>query len=1114
MSRVFRLHEGHNNILGWDGNTNSCYGKSAIGQIKDPDAKDAKREITSIPSPFARIDLVKNAYEEVVSSGDLHGTTIFHKVVSDSLDIAQIFFNLPKLRNKVEVIVWDKEQDLGTLLRSDDSSICRVGQTLDMFLRQDAETYNFDKLKAIYLLRYFGQYRKTQWDIIGATSPATLFFSSANDFSYLSDDLQFGKDKMFDDQYASLDQRDDQFIRFYFAYRKAYPRFATLFKEVDDYMNMVYRDGFTREQKDMVDALTESSVEDFPTLQVRPNIVEINGIAYHQCLSHTIVRSGFEIETSLCRDEKLPLVLPVEAGTIYTNIRYVSDYWERTYHAPYADDAPLTERVLPHANETYPYLTISDLLTDTLIRVPKEKSDEEAFFSNFNTSNEYCFLLPLKEEFFRYFSIEQLKGKVHGVKMIEMREVFEGNVEVTLRIPIKDGKVVEYRRQYIEGAEAWPNGNKGRLIEKEFAIGMLSNIAFNDERDAFYRVCLMSEFDERDDIELNFMMGLSVVPADSIVTRNKDKVNFSYSKAYVLEHKCFDYIQVSVDGATGVLVPIWQKKSGSDIVTFAIDFGTTNTHIEYRVNDQVAVPFDMPESETMLKLWGKVSRVPEYIFSYDMLPNVISPNTLYHFPLRTALCEAGDTNWNKAVYALADANIPFPFEKKRGYTYDRVTTNLKWSNAPFAMKRVNTFIENLFMLLRLKAVSLNGTLKHTRIVWFYPISMVRNRYDDFSLAWTEAYKKYFGSDTTNIITMTESVAPYEHFKTSNANVNDIVTIDIGGGTSDIVIAHADKVDAITSFHFAADSIFGDSYTSGRNCLNYLLQPYVAKFKEILHDNALVDLEYILNEHSRSNISSDLASFLFSLRENYDVVKKNLSDTLDFNRMLQHDERNKIVFIIFYVAIIYHLAHLMKALQREMPRHIAFSGNGSRVIRILSANTETLTTFTKIIFEKIYEKSYPTDGLTILQNEDNPKEVTCKGGLSNPEVQSYDKLQASKVVLKGDGSGGIFKSETYGQLPPDVIWQTAKEAENFLDFVLQLNKAFSFKNNFGANEKAIEIAQREGKRDLTTFTTNGLKQRKKEVSDGDPIEETLFFYPINGMLHSLISAIYNDTNKNE
>lgn len=56
MAHVFRLYTagGNDNIEGW--NDSNGYGTKAISSISDPEGGSCKREITSIPSPFARID--------------------------------------------------------------------------------------------------------------------------------------------------------------------------------------------------------------------------------------------------------------------------------------------------------------------------------------------------------------------------------------------------------------------------------------------------------------------------------------------------------------------------------------------------------------------------------------------------------------------------------------------------------------------------------------------------------------------------------------------------------------------------------------------------------------------------------------------------------------------------------------------------------------------------------------------------------------------------------------------------------------------------------------------------------------------------------------------------
>lgn len=1113
MAKVFRLYKGNNNIQDWG--TSVQYGEHAISQIEDPNAADVKKEITSIPSPFARIDLVKSAYREVVKSGNLHGDTIFHKMVSDSLDIAQIFFNLPKLQDRVKVLVWDVQQELNNLCNNASLEQKRVGKTLNMFLKQDAQSYNFEHLNSVYLLHYFGQHRKTQLDIIGATSPATLFFSSANDFSYLSEDIRFGKDKVFDSEFASLDQRDDKFIVFYYAYRRAFPNFARLFPEVNSYMDLVYKQGLTPDQKDKVDAITINSINEYPELLINPNKVEINGVCYRQCPDNAIVKSGFEIKSDIATDEKKPLVLPIESGSVYSDIFYVSDNWESTNKAPYYDNKPLHERRLPNANDTYPYLTISDFLEDALIRVPKINANEDAFFCKFANDDSYSYLLPLKPTFFKYFTLQQVQGKAGGKSMIEMVEVNTGNIKVTLRIPIQNNRVIEYTRHYIERGEIRPNENKGVLIEKCFAVGLFSNIQYEDEKQAYYRAYIISEFEEKDDYALLFAKGSTTLSVSEPVVRNSSDDRYYSYKTYIIEQQTFDYIRVESDGCSGVLIPIMHKKSGSDKFTFAIDFGTTNSHIEYNINDGTSKPFNVTDKDAILKLWGWVNSFSEKILGYDVIPNNIGTNSLYKFPMRTALCMSSDTNWNKAVYPLGHTNIPFPYEKKSGYDYNRVETDLKWSNDSDNIKRIKSYIESLFMMLRTKVLLNNGNLAKTKIVWFYPISMVENRYNNFSDVWTKAYEKYFGGDRSNVIPMTESVAPYEHYRNSEASVGNIVTIDIGGGTTDIVLANDGEINNITSFHFAANSIFGDPYITNRSSasVNKLLVQYENTIKSVLEDNSLGDLGEILEQNFKSKISDNIASFFFSLKDNTEIQEKRLVDNVDFNTMLQRDTNYKIVFVMFYSAIIYHLAKIMKAKGEVMPRHIAFSGNGSKVIRVLTSSDTTLEKFTKKIFEKVYGQDYPSDGLTILQNVDNPKEVTCKGGLAKPIKQSYEDISTTKIVYKSvnDGKLEFVGKEKYADINDAYLNKVVDEVKTFINFVFELNNDFSFKNNFDSAEPSMNIAKEECMRDLLTYTKNGLENKKKEVSDNDVIEETLFFYPLSGMLNALISAIYKKNN---
>ena len=91
MAKVFRIHkEGSGNIVDWA--QSHSYGDNVIKQITDPFGAKATKEITSIPSPFSRIDLGVTSFKMVNEEG-LEGNTIYHKIVSDCFDIGESFFN-------------------------------------------------------------------------------------------------------------------------------------------------------------------------------------------------------------------------------------------------------------------------------------------------------------------------------------------------------------------------------------------------------------------------------------------------------------------------------------------------------------------------------------------------------------------------------------------------------------------------------------------------------------------------------------------------------------------------------------------------------------------------------------------------------------------------------------------------------------------------------------------------------------------------------------------------------------------------------------------------------------------------------------------------------------
>ena len=149
MSKIFRLGEGSNTYTDWNASPSFPYNSNNRKKILDPDGATAKKEITSIPSPFARIDLVKNAFREVCESKVLDGQTIFHKMVSDAFDIGEIFFNIDRFGDKVEIKTWNPRNCIDEMLASSVDGHKYLGNALNKYLQSDAKAYNFASMQNI-----------------------------------------------------------------------------------------------------------------------------------------------------------------------------------------------------------------------------------------------------------------------------------------------------------------------------------------------------------------------------------------------------------------------------------------------------------------------------------------------------------------------------------------------------------------------------------------------------------------------------------------------------------------------------------------------------------------------------------------------------------------------------------------------------------------------------------------------------------------------------------------------------------------------------------------------------------------------------------------------------
>ena len=307
----------------------------------------------------------------------------------------------------------------------------------------------------------------------------------------------------------------------------------------------------------------------------------------------------------------------------------------------------------------------------------------------------------------------------------------------------------------------------------------------------------------------------------------------------------FDYIKVHlIDDrgsvvSSGVACPIWPNPSnGHDEFTFAVDFGTTNTHVEYMQGLALPEPLNIDATgygKLVATLYNGNHLLYDVILKQEFLPKHIGLD--YGFPQRTVLSEPEnlDVESIDEEVALGNANIPFIYEKESVGYGNRIIANLKWSTELSANKRVKCYLTELALLIRAKVLLGGGDLSKTRLVWFYPLAMKVGNIRRLGDMWLRIFKSVFGIPFSSgqLFHMPESVAPYYFYRCSSrfrGAASTVASIDIGGGSSDVVVfdSNADQPSILSSFRFAANALFGDAFSEvPHGDTNPMLVKYVA-----------------------------------------------------------------------------------------------------------------------------------------------------------------------------------------------------------------------------------------------------------------------------------------------
>ncbi len=1127
MAYVFRFHKGADTIDGWQ--ETAQVGAKDIEAIDDPNGAKASLPITSIPTPFAGLELTKTAFAYCAQRGNVIGSTIYHKLVANALDVLEIFFGYKtKYEKYFQIVAWDKMNSLQQLASDGTPEHKAVAETLQLFLSQDAKAFHFEDMQQMYMLNFVGRGAVGQLNIVGATSPTSVTLASPNDLSYVKGVWLGNYHEAFqpdeDGSFRALCHRDRDFKLFVYLLAKQ-PGFNALYNEFYTYVDECFRMDDDTDFKNQVNAMPPAMYQSLyqPLTVGASQILLPGGWVLMTAKGNKIDQeSDFRIlAEDNATNEKIPLVLP-EEPYFEKQMRYTTVDWMPRLCAPNADSRPMEERTLPFDSSPYPYLTADDLFQPALLKLPYPVNDKafvNALYKDGRVANDACqYVLPLKPLIFKYLKVQTVMGYVgnSAEPVCELSDMADGTVRAILRIPVQKGRFITLRRDYTPLSSASLN-NQGLypVIEARVDLFLFPSFHILDAGVATpQRIYLVDEDTEGFRKEqYQYMVSpykhLTDSPLSTVRVDRANKAEHFLSSRYFCLDEEYDYIVIGNGNEQGVLIPRFKEiKQGNKVFDFAVDFGTTNTHVEYRTNDdEMTRPLTVDHEQTQVLALNSLSDAairkmdeqglesfyggPTQAFMQEFLPLVIAQGEVARFPMRTNLCfREGHNVVGRDVLTLADYNVGFHYEKEDTYDYNNTRTDLKWADAKNDNMLVEAYFEELLLIIRNKVLMGGGALARTGITWFYPVCMQPYQIASLEGAWNKLSKKLIAPQGARLMKVPESLAPYYYY-TMNEDVDaesrPVVSLDIGGGTTDFVVYHqGNKAVAISSVRFAGNSIYGD-FLGRATEYNGFMRAFAPLFDNLLRDIAGVSDVYAKAKRS----SAEFVSFLYSLDSNPRMVGKGVS----FSEELRADQSMRVVLLLFYAAEIFYAAHLLKAKKLSSPAYVTVSGTASKVLTLIGG-VEVLQNMARIIFNDILGD----DGRVELKLVDNPKEITCKGGLNMRQRFVVDDVEGITLFQTGSATLDKVADPRYGDINDQVRSEVLEEYTRFVDYFFGLNGKYSFAKYFGiVNERDFNefknVLTEKAEQDFNKVVA--LRKENMANEENPEINDSLFFIPLTG-----------------
>ena len=694
-----------------------------------------------------------------------------------------------------------------------------------------------------------------------------------------------------------------------------------------------------------------------------------------------------------------------------------------------------TKNQLVKSLEVEKYILVSpeDIFTDKLCIFP---SDTDSIIEHSNQIDRQ-YLYPLKSTVLSIFSPENIRD---NCKIIDNGTSFMVSLRVNLHDHLNNKFEYTITREYLEKdvvtylnqpeiAAVWPNFKHPKWDQYFFYYSgnlqaMVAPRLLFSIKDLEKDLSNQNTFKEVKKTLSNLDQGKSRLTkrVGIVETSIVNELHLSKNPPEALVCDCTSnteirtYVPNEDRSQIGLLIfpPYQEVITNNSTGKIGIDFGTTNTCVYFRKSEEPPVPIAFKNRlHSPFEIDITNERIPYILRDFIPAKNISVPYLTIAKDRQFNQSKSDLSNnlhiWHSAIYFVGDLIDSLTDIKEP--VSGNLQFNLKWSQSPEDRKRIETYLGQVGVQALAEAFC-NG-IDSDNLEWYFSYP------EAFSPDQLRSFKKLFASSVNKVLDplgespknynvnyKSESLTSALYFASHKeaAFTESVITIDIGGQTSDVSIWQSRKLLWRSSVQIA-----------GRHILIDFLTKNIDLIKDIAIEDKMIEESFPLLQSIQKDLSTDEIRNAVEVMVNSDLFAKGMAnrfhiiDGQDSGKNLKTISELSLCGILYYVGQVIENLTASKKYNPKSSKSvtICLGGKASLIYKAIFKDSDDQTGIKKL-FADASNGSISPDQIQFTFS-DNPKHEASHGllvsekGIANLDTstQDYSLLLGEDIEMGGE-----------------------------------------------------------------------------------------------------------------